>query len=262
MSNKYSKLAIILSILILALDLSSTLNYMEFSYGLLPFLCLMLIDCLENFKISKLIYLISGVIVLLLFGARSPLLFLILLLIYWVITTLSKRRGIIVSFVISISIFFLLININLIFEFLSGINSKMNSYVLSNLLSGDFFSSNSRLLIYEESREMIKSMGFSMYGLFGDRLLLTGVYSHNIIYEFLISFGWFFGISMLLVMLFIILKAYFTSDRNGKLLIVAFTFALFARYFVSGSFVMEQMFYIYVAILIAFISGNKKKRIV
>ncbi|WP_218970391.1 hypothetical protein [Cytobacillus gottheilii] len=149
-----------------------------------------------------------------------------------------------------------------IFRYLSGVNSKMNSYVLSNLLAGEFFSSSSRIHIYEESRAIIGNMGLSMYGLFGDRNMSSGVYSHNIIYEILISFGWFFGVIVLTALLTIILKAYFSSSKNGKLLVVTFSLALFARYFISGSFVMEQMFYIYVAIMISIIIGNKKKRVV
>ena len=260
-SSKYSKWAIIISVLILVLNLSDSLNYMEFSYGLLPFMCLLLVDSLENYKFSKVLYLISGSIVLLLFGARSPLLFLICLLVYWVITNLSKTKGLIVSLTITASVFFVLSNIGLIFEYLSKVNIKMNSYILSNLLAGEFFASDSRVFIYDESKEIIKNMGFKMYGLFGDRMLTTGVYSHNIIYEVLISFGWILGMVFLLGLLGTILTAYIVSKKE-RLIVIAFTFALFARYFISGSFVMEQMFYIYISIMIAFILANKKKRVI
>ncbi len=261
-SYKYSVWAIILSMFILTLGLNRSLNYMEFSYGLLPFLCFLLFNCLENYRITKLLYLVVGVIVLLLFGARSPLLFLIVLLLYWMITNLSRIKGIFVTIVVGLCLFLVSLNMEFIFRYLSGVNSKMNSYVLSNLLAGEFFSSSSRIHIYEESRAIIGNMGLSMYGLFGDRNMSSGVYSHNIIYEILISFGWFFGVIVLTALLTIILKAYFSSSKNGKLLVVTFSLALFARYFISGSFVMEQMFYIYVAIMISIIIGNKKKRVV
>lgn len=259
-SRKYSKAAIILSTLVLILNLNSELNYMEFSYGILPFICIMLIDCLESYKFSKLIYLVCGLLVLLLFSARSPLLFLIMLLIYWLLTNLSKLKGFITTVVIISFILLVIFNADSLFLYISNINSEMNSYVLSNLLNGDFFNSDTRIIIYEESKRIISNMGFHMYGLFGDRNLTSGVYSHNIIYEVLISFGWILGSIFLFLIVFIILSAYFL-EKNEKLILALFSFSLFARYFISGSFVMEQMFYMYIAIAISFILSNITVRI-
>jgi len=126
-----------------------------------------------------------------------------------------------------------------------------DSRFLTKMLNNQLLESNTRNAIYDEARYALENMGFGMYGLFGDRLVVSSVYVHNIFYEILLSFGYVFGTLFILLLIFIITKAIvFNKDTISKVFALFFTAAFFLRFFVSGSFVIEGDFYLYIAAML------------
>ena len=128
------------------------------------------------------------------------------------------------------------------------------------MLNGELLISSTRSLIYEQANYALKNMGLSIYGLFGDRLFVDSIYVHNIFYELLLSFGYIFGGISIIALLVLIIKAImFNKNNNLKIIAILFTTSLFLRYLVSGSFVIEGNFYIYIAIMINICINSKEK---
>lgn len=261
--QKFSYYAVLLGTINL-MGYSGFLNYMGFSYSLLPFIVILYYSFRQDFKLLNLVAFIVGFIDILIFGARAPILFLFTFIVLYEAINF-KKTNILLKLAVSCfclalgSIFFLVSDkIN---ERLIQIADMTQSRFLTKMLGGQLVESNARGLIYEQANDALYNMGVNIYGLFGDRLVVNAVYVHNIFYELLLSFGLIIGsLCILLLSLLIGKRIFFNKDRTARNIALIFTTALFMRYFVSGSFVIEGYFYIFLSVLLnlRYASGVKR----
>lgn len=253
--QKFSYLSIILcSIGITLVDYSNSLNYMEFSYSILPFIVFIYYSFRRKPQLINFIAFLVGFANVLVFGARAPILFLILFIImYEIIHFKARGKFTIVIFLILGSTVILTIFVfndaltNLLMQFAESSNSRFLTKIFNNQL----IESQGRDVIYSEANYALENMGLEIYGVFGDRQVVSAIYVHNIIYEFLLSFGYLLGSIFLLIILYLIVRTILLSKIEiNKNMAMIFTVALFLRYFISGSFVIEGNFYIYIAIML------------
>ena len=119
---------------------------------------------------------------------------------------------------------------------------------------------NGRETIYELCKAGISKMGFKIGGLFGDRIYLSNYmpvgsyktnYAHNVFYEIFLSFGWIFGTALIGYILFNSMKTFFSNNYSKDYQIsVSFFFSLiFMRLIVSGSFLIEGQFILFLFLL-------------
>lgn len=235
------------------LNLLSEIDYMSYSYGLLPLWAMCLVSAYVFKKKSQWIFLLLGVIEGLVYGARAPLIWMILLaFISWMVLSrevLKQRRF---SRIIPSLAFFggMIVIVQQVIPLLIQSSLSKNSYVLRRFRVSSLLESGSRERIYIECRRIISEMGFSVYGLFYDRTVLpNGVYSHNIIYEVLISLGWFFGFCFLAAVLYLIIRTIMKQNPMGIIFVAFFASALFFRYFLSGSIFDETKFVLFMTAL-------------
>lgn len=262
--QKFAYFAVFLSTLgITVVGYSDFLSYMEFSYSLLPFISILYYAFRQNLKLINLIAFLVGFIDILVFGARAPILFLLVFIVLYEIIRLRESK--ILPKITMILICILLVMVLTLFNdkiihFVIRIAELTNSRFLIKMLNRELLISHTRSLIYEEANYALKNMGLNIYGLFGDRLLVNAIYVHNIFYELLLSFGYIFGLISILALLFLIAKAIvFNKDTTLKIMAILFTTALFLRYLVSGSFVIEGNFYIYIAIMLNICVNAREK---
>lgn len=253
---------------ILFLDYLDLSMYMSYSFGLLPFL----IISYTFFRTKKkelrrywhFVLFIIGSITLIFLSSRSVILFLILyLIIFELLNTQSIIQFLKKAYLLIFSILVLIIadiNTN---EILEKLFTVTNSRTLNYMLNSNLFDSDGRDEISTILIMAINSMGLKGYGIFGDRYLLQGLwgqevhYAHNIILEVLVNFGVIFGSLLLIGLFYSICKAFVKADYNTKNIVAIFTVSLFLRYFVSGSYVIEGNFYVYIAIITSILHSKQ-----
>ncbi|MGM1387817.1 hypothetical protein [Bacillus cereus group sp. BceL293] len=252
---KFAYLAVLLSTMgIVLVGYVEHVSYMEFSYSLLPFIMILYCALRTKFTIINLVALLASFTNVLVFGARAPILYLLVFIVLYEFIKLRKS-GIIPVIICAMAVILSLILLfsfsNEILILLMKLEELTDSRFLTKMLNNQLLESNTRNAIYDEARYALENMEFGMYGLFGDRLVVSSVYVHNIFYEILLSFGYVFGTLFILLLIFIITKAIiFNKDTISKVFALFFTAAFFLRFFVSGSFVIEGDFYLYIAAML------------
>ncbi len=240
------------------LFLNDNTDYMIFSYAMLPFWTFILVSGISINNKKQLLFVPIILFDSFVFGSRGALLWLLIcgvsLYSYELFKSFNDQKKVVKK------IFFLplIIGLGLIIAtvFLPQIiksQSFNSSYIVRRInMGGNLLESEARIDIMEICFEKLKNMGFSIYGLFYDRSFLPkGRYSHSIIIETLLSFGWIIGTAFLYFLVRIIIKSFNKNEDINKIASIYFVCSLFLRYFVSGSAYGEGNFIIFLASIIS-----------
>lgn len=259
----FTDTVIVLSLISKIQDVSVADN-MTFSYELLPLWGICLISAFYYRHKTQWIFLIVGVFEGLIFGSRAPILWVIILAFStWLLLSnediRSKRFGHLVPGILMFIIAIVAVQFLLPLIMQSAFSNV--SYVLRRLQGGSLFEGAGRDILYDGCRKIIREMGLSINGLFYDRTVLpNGLYSHNIVYEVLISLGWIFGIPFLLFIFYSIGKSFLVQNISGKVIVMFFVSMLFLRYFVSGSIFDEAQFVLFMGFIFSMLSPKSSTR--
>lgn len=250
---KYSYAGVIVACLIFVFNLVNRLSYMEFSYSILALGGIAAINASQRYKIIDIATLVLYFLIIISHGARSPILLLACVFVAGVLFNEQRTKTLIFS-AVAILCLSLAFSTGIFEKLLLRIFSGTESYAILRILNGTFFQSNERNELYEAAHSYLANMGLSINGLFGDReisMQFGQPYIHNIVYEILFSFGWLIGLLIIVIFLFKSLRIIFKCENNERLVFLYALFALFCRYLVSGSFVVEWRFYIFIALMTA-----------
>lgn len=233
-----------------------TSDYMEYSYNILPFACIVLICAVKYKQKMQWIFSLISLIALGIYGARGALLAFLLCGIFISIVDVyysnSKQEFVnrIFHYFVYIALFY--IGVVLFLPKLLDSNLVENSYILKRINLGILKESSGRSTIMQICFEAIKKMGLKINGLYYDRIILpNGQYSHNFILESMISLGWFLGSSFIIWIFWCLIKGYMKQEQDGRTVFIFIVFALFFRYILSGSIFSEGKFIIFMAALIS-----------
>lgn len=136
----------------------------------------------------------------------------------------------------------------------------LSSRTLNLLLSSELFSHDSgRGEYYTAAQRLISEHPIEGIGIFGDRVYFD-VYVHNFFYEVWLDYGILIGS---LILLFFFLKSIMTFRKQtptGKELLVRYFMAGVIPLFVSGSYLTDTSFGIYLGVLflLSRSTGNRK----
>lgn len=237
------------------------LNYMDFSYSLLPAVCAIYcftrIEALKKKEIVPKVIAVSsfviGAVEIFAYGARASFLFLLMMIycfeMLYTSVNFTKKIGYSLFFLI-LSLLFVLFQ-NEIFGALSSISLFDDSRMLAKLVEADLLKSEGRQIIYDQCVNRISIMEFDILGILGDRPLFDFCYPHNFFYEVLISYGWLFGCIFIISLFAMFFRALIKYDKAVCLFLL---FSLFMRFCISGSYVVEMKFWLF---LFALISINR-----
>ena len=240
----FSTLSVILAILHYTTGVVSgkTPEYMTFSYNVL-FPTAFLWTC--SFSWFSILLAAIGTMLIFIAGCRGALMCLLLgIVLYYVFFRASKpvNRFLAVFFSVMIILILLFFWEQIMTAFMQllehlGISSRNVEKIINN----DFLTDSGRALI---QRRIRNRWGITGAGLFGDRTMANGHYSHSIFYELLADFGWVLGGGLLIGWLGLILFALIKSDEPGQRLLCVLLPGGCFKLFLSGSFLgQEPAFY-------------------
>ncbi len=220
------------------------------AYNLLPHVLLTIYYFIKKRNWVPGLLSILGVILLISFGSRGPILCLLIFVFLTVFFTMRERKYSPVKY-----LYFVLICLGLLVLFSQAwqfiIEAILSSQNMSDrlavkLMEGGFLESDDRneiklLLIKKLSEYPI--MG---YGVAGDRLVIGSIesgYAHNLIYEMLFSFGYVFGGGLLIVITIQIFKGlkYYSGDE--KYFVLVLISCGFIGLLFSGTYLNSKWFF-------------------
>lgn len=255
--TRISLLIIILSIILGFIDYR---EYMVFSLYFLPIPILLYFNFSAKKSIVDLIFFMLSLGIMILYGGRSSLLsiflFIILLSILKLIYKNKIKATIYVTFIISLLIiisFFRNQIISLLIYILDVFN--INSRNIEVILQGNFLNFDTREYIFKCAINEIMNLNwYDINGIFGDRQLLRNyaswiTYSHNIIFEIILSFGYIIGGILILSFCTKVVKIMLSKDIYKQIVVIMFICIAMTRLFVSGSFIIEEYFYLMLGVL-------------
>ena len=235
-----------------------SVNYMSFSYYMLPAVCLSFIYGIRYRKILDISIAAMGLIVILIVGSRGCF---VCGLIFLVIISIKKYTQSIGRFIIFlIALLFVILVIFLVFDsFSENVSTYMDNHgatsrTLLLMEKGTVGESDTREAIYKWMLDAVEEQPWG-FGLMGDRYIVsqhgTQGYAHSLFYEFLVDYGLFFG-PLLLLLLSAKLFFKFKSDfqKDDYYVLAAFLTLGYIKLFFSGSYLGEPFFWGLIGIVI------------
>ena len=258
---------IIIGFLVFTKKISLGSYSMSMSYYMLFPAIVYMSELFEKFSIKSAIFAAISIFIILSIGSRGAIMCIgIYVMLHQVI---NMRRTTIKRLLISLIIFiFFLVTLFFSKEILIFINDK--------LLKHGIYSRNIRLFlyghpntegIYLSGREFIYQEIFNQIminpifgiGLTGDRLYTGGSYSHNIFLEIVSGFGVIIGTFILVFLGIISIKALFSRDIKGSNLMLIWFCIGFVPLLVSGSYLTDFQFWIFLGLALRLIKKSKDK---
>lgn len=224
---------------------------LEFGYEMLFPTAFMGTYAFLNKKKVYYIPFVIGLYTILMGGSRGAILwpiamFPLMLPFCWKNMDKRKRRNTIVLFVL----LFLIGTVVFLFYdlILSALLSLLNSFglesrTISAVLSGSFSDGNGREQIYKIAIELIKTGGAFGWGVYGDRYVIADRiswaiwgYSHNVVLEILVSFGWLLGSLICGIIIKKIVDLYHDCNNIERQIIFITFFVTSFKLILSSSF--------------------------
>ena len=239
---------------------------MTLSYYLLFPAVVFLNEYIKHRKKGDLFFFLISSILILVLGARGPLLsissFLILLFIFY--RRKKNHLYYIYNSLIILAVFLISIFFNEIVEYLytALLYFGIDSRTLYLMTLGKIHLSG-RELIYLDLIKYIRLSPIIGYGLAGDVYLLGGDgFAHNFILEILINFGFIFGGGIFLSLIILIYKGLKSSDYlNVELIIIFFSLGL-THLLVSSSYLIDFKFWIFIGLILNIYNKQRRREVI
>ena len=87
-------------------------------------------------------------------------------------------------------------------------------------------------------------------GLWGDRVILAGIYCHNIILELYLNWGIVIGSILFIYFVYKLVHVYMLSDKNRRNILVKYFMTMVIPLMASGSYLTSYNFGTFIGILV------------
>ncbi len=235
---------------------------MGLAYSILPQILYTIGYLYKKVSFTGILIALAGCFLILSYGTRGPLACVLFFVVVQTIFVLSKRKRIIIGFILAIvfilSYIFREAILNFLLDLLDavGVSSRIVSKLIEAELSGEVNSSG-RDTIATAIIDAIKVSPFGGYGI-GGSWAISGGYAHNLVLDFLVTYG-IVGGSLLLIIFFItICIGYFhvNSTETKTFFLLLFTCGV-VKLFVSNTYIKEPYFFFMLGFAINMIRNNK-----
>ena len=236
-------------------SLKESISYMQFSYFVLP--PAMAAYTIFRKEKSSTFLTLFGILLfaLIAYSARATILFLFIYIVVSELTLSKHSKTARYSLVLLFFSFVVLIaNQNNIITYLRDIPVLENSRFLAKMAHAELFASAGREIIYDQTMVRLNNVGIEFSGLFGERKYLRGAYPHNFFYEIIMQMGWLVGSIILLWFVYLLIK--FFLNKDNRIVSYFLFFGLFARYLISGSYLIEGRFWIFMFCMFSVIKSK------
>ena len=243
--DKFSLATVVLALLqyLIALRSNKSPQYMVFSYNLLFPAGYLSLRCMADYRFYRLIGMIIGAGLILIAGCRGALVcYLVAILLFVVFSGgISQKRKIAVYTVMLLVILFINFYWNeLISKLIEILNSMgINSRTLTQLLNQTFFDDSGRSTIQET---VIANIGLLPKGLYYDRIVANGSYTHNLFLEILLEYGYLFGGAIIVWLCFRMIKSVFSikGDTTASVFMYSLIGSGFFKLMFSSSYLLNE----------------------
>ena len=229
-----------------------TEDNMNTAYNTLPSVMYLIFWAFSNKKLRLWIIALGGVLLFFIFGTRGPLIALFAYLSICAVYYIIKLENDLLKIFLIISLFvlgFYISSQNRILLWATsmsewfgqiGFSTRIFDLIVEEELTNSSGRDNLILLIINA----IADHPLRGYGFMGDRAIL-GKYCHNIILEFLCSYGIVFGGFALGLIVVLLINAFNKSKciKDIRFLFIMFTCMVVVKMLLSGSYVFEPYFY-------------------
>lgn len=274
--QKFSLIAVIYAVLIFMFNHKIDMfnSYMMISNNLLlPFLAVLFGVVIQK-KFQYILTVVILISTIVLYGARSPLLSIIfvctiLFFIYYKIMNIYKK--IIFLIISSGSTILLFLTFDIIIAKLLQLFPGSRSVIL--LSQGKLLSFEGRDIIYINAIKILIKEPFKIRGILSDRFIVSsflnveassGTYVHNILIELCLQYGLILGIIVISYILLLTLNVFIILTKSNKvenkILFSIFTGVTATSLMVSGSYITEYLFWIFLGYILL-IRGFKRRSI-
>jgi hypothetical protein len=239
-----------------------SIDYMNLSYYMQFAVMFMFVNAVIERKFIYWIFTIIGFLIVFIMGARGALIGLLLGVGFlFILRSKMNIKNIIIGF--SISILLALYSFNYI-NILRSISGLLKDYNISSrtidfFISKEIFFSPGRVSIFDKTIKVINNNILRGTGMAGDRATI-GNYTHNLFTEFLIEYGVLLGGVIIIVLTFYLLKSLLTKKRNEiyYIFITVFFTTGFMKLQFSGSYSIEPMFFMMLALMYKISKGHRQ----
>lgn len=257
----YSIVVVLCSVITFFLTLSEDYQeqYMVFSYDMLIHSTFLILLYFEEKKIINLIIGIIGIVMIFIAGSRGAMAsFMLCMFVYVLFRKTKSTRKVLLVIVSLVALFFVLFYFEEILNYMDILAERLgiNSRTLTMMREGELFNDSGRSEIQEK---IISNFNFFGHGLYAERFFDEGSsYAHNLIIEIIYHFGYFFGIPILLCILWLLLNGVFAKNAQLRFLVIVFMSAGLFKLFFSGSYLhQEPSLYIMLGLCV---NASKKRR--
>jgi hypothetical protein len=249
------------ALMILTFRYDKYLVYMDFSYAMLPSICanyyFSRTKITKNGRINVSILYLAGFVIsfieIIVFGARAPIFFVLIYIIAFEILRADKKLlyKTVIATLIGVTLHLVLKYEITLMNYLSTLPIFSGSRLFTKYYAGKLFLSEGREQLKALCNSRIATMGMDITGFFGDRAYCgINPYPHNIVREIIMSWGWIIGVLMVMS-IFLLISNSLMQKKGEKDVVVLLLISVFARYFLSGSYIQESNFYLFLFALIA-----------
>lgn len=220
---------------------------MGLAYDILPHVLMVSWCALKKLGLFNVVSMLLGLILLLSLGTRGPVICAIVFIaVYLLFIRPSKYQKTMRIATISLAIVaFSFLDQFMMFMQMLTFQLGMSTRIFDKYFEGEMEASAGRDYIRETlTKELINDSSLSGHGILGSYSYVN-TYPHNIVLDFLFSFGWILGIVLLLSLLYIIIRMLIKYSQNeinrtfGILLVVSSILSLCF----SSTFVDDAMFF-------------------
>lgn len=227
-------------------DVDTSDYNMNQAYMLLPHVLLCMYYLTKHFSISLLLVELLGVLMLLSYGTRGPIVCLLSFFTFLVLflnSNINIKIKILIVLLIGVFIAFLK-PIMLFLNYFVGDVLGMSTRIFEKFLEEELIESTGRDSIFNTLINEIKiNDSIGGHGIFGS-YNFTGGYPHNLFLDFWFSFGVFGGSLLLLFVFILIYKALKRSSFTQKSFILILFCCSIIKLLVSGSFIFDSYFFL------------------
>lgn len=246
------------NLVILALYIISTSSIVRYSmpasYQVLFCLLLHTNELFKNDKQSKRKYVILvsiELLLILLHGARGPLLCFAVYLIVSIFTEARMNKKAKVAVIIGVIFAALIvINYNTVLRELSNILSqyKIDSRTINALITDTIFEDSGRSAFQKRSIDLITANPLIGYGASSDVKLLGGQYAHNLFLELCMDFGLIVGLGISVWITISVLKSLFVKTSKRKELLLIFACLGYVMLMFSGTYLQSIYLFMFMGL--------------
>lgn len=235
-------------------------NGMYYAYVMLPHVLFVLYYLMKRFSILRLVISLSGVFLLVSYGSRGPVLCVfsfVALYIAFVMNNIKRKWT--VYFLLSVIAILLYVYVDVILDGMQyvigslGMRTKIVDMLLEGTITDDSGRSNLLSILWPH----IVNGPLTGHGFCGSWPII-GIYPHNLLYDFLITFGLIPGGLLFILLVIVIISGYRACQSNSeKGLWLLFFVTGFIHLFFSDSFINTSSFFLLIGYSVAMKRKNR-----